>query len=61
MPSRLRYIVECFRVMRFKKCKSSCCEIDFEASSPPSTPVQTEDEDKEDKNKKGSQTNIFEV
>jgi hypothetical protein len=47
--------------MRFKKCKSSCCEIDFEASSPPSTPVQTEDEDKEDKNKKGSQTNIFEV
>jgi hypothetical protein len=46
MPSRLRYIVECFRVIRFKKCKSSCCEVDFEASSPPNTPtIKNEEND----------------
>ena len=51
MPSRFKYIVECFRVIRFKKCKSSCCEIDFEASSPPPTPLEIKDKDKDkDKN-----------
>lgn len=47
MPSRLQYIVECFRVIRFKKCKSTCCEVDIEASSPPNTPKIIDEKNKE--------------
>jgi hypothetical protein len=51
MPSRLRYIVECFRILRLKKCKSTCCEVDFEASSPPNTPtIKNEENDNISKN-----------
>lgn len=50
MPSRLRYIVECFRVIRLKKCKSTCCEVDFEASSPPNTPTIINNEKNEKNN-----------
>jgi hypothetical protein len=53
MPSRLKYITECFRAMRFKKCKSSCCNIDIDLS-PPSSPVEIN----ENENKKNEKITI---